>query len=79
MRDPMKNRVWIVYVAAALATVGGYYATGQTDIVFHAIGLSAAVAILVGVALHKPRHRLPWILLAVGQTLFVAGDVISYN
>ncbi|MGZ4149700.1 MAG: PAS domain-containing protein, partial [Actinomycetota bacterium] len=79
MGDSVKNRVWIAYVAAALATVGGYYAMGQKDVVFHAIGLSAAVVILAGVALFRPRHKLPWILFAVGQTLFVGGDVISYN
>jgi len=79
MRHGVKARLWILYVVGALATVGGYYASGQTVWIFHLIGLSAAVGIIAGVAIHKPEHRLPWILFAVGQILFVTGDVLSYN
>ncbi|HJX06758.1 MAG TPA: hypothetical protein VJ736_01690, partial [Actinomycetota bacterium] len=79
MRHDVKARLWIVYVVVALATVGGYYASGQTVWIFHLIGLSAAVGIIAGVVIHKPQHRLPWILFAVGQLLFVTGDVLSYN
>ena len=75
----VRGRLWIGYVAAALSVVGAYYATGQTAVIFHLIGLSAAVAILVGVRVHRPSHRLPWLLFALGQLLFVAGDVLSYN
>jgi PAS domain S-box-containing protein len=46
---------------------------------FNVIGLSAAVAIVIGVRLHQPAYPLPWYLFAVGQTLFVGGDVIAYN
>jgi diguanylate cyclase (GGDEF)-like protein/PAS domain S-box-containing protein len=77
--DVMKARLWILYVVGALATVGGYYASGQTVWIFHLIGLSAAVGIIAGVIIHKPEHKLPWILFAIGQILFVTGDVISYN
>jgi len=75
----MRGRLWICYVAAALSVVGAYYASGQIGIIFHLIGLSAAVAIVVGVRVHRPSHRLPWMLFAIGQLLFVAGDVLSYN
>ena len=37
------------------------------------------MAILVGVAIYRPQHKLPWLLFALGQVFFVAGDVISYN
>ena len=79
MGHDVKARLWILYVVGALATVGGYYASGQTVWIFHLIGLSAAVGIIAGVAIHKPEHKLPWILFAIGQLLFVTGDVISYN
>jgi PAS domain S-box-containing protein len=46
---------------------------------FNAIGLSGAIAILVGARINHPRARLAWYLVAVGQILFVAGDVITYN
>ena len=35
--------------------------------------------ILVAVRLWKPQTRLPWYLFALGQSFFVAGDVITYN
>jgi diguanylate cyclase (GGDEF)-like protein/PAS domain S-box-containing protein len=79
MGTSVRGRLWIAYVIGALATVAGYYASGQTVLIFHLIGVSAAVMILVGVFLHKPSHRLPWVLFAVGQLFFVAGDVLSYN
>ena len=37
------------------------------------------MAILIGVAIYRPQHKLPWLLFALGQVFFVAGDVISYN
>ena len=43
------------------------------------LGLSSSVAIAVGIRLHKPRARLPWLLFIVGQFLFVAGDVYTYS
>ena len=79
MGHPVRGRVWILYVIGALATLAGYYASGQKVLIFHLIGGSAAVGILVGVAIHRPKHRLPWVLFALGQVLFVAGDVLSYN
>jgi diguanylate cyclase (GGDEF)-like protein/PAS domain S-box-containing protein len=79
MGHAVRGRVWILYVVGALATLAGYYASDQTVLIFHVIGVSAAVMILVGVFLHKPTHRLPWVLFAVGQLFFVAGDVLSYN
>jgi diguanylate cyclase (GGDEF)-like protein/PAS domain S-box-containing protein len=75
----VRGRLWLLYVVAALATLVGYYASGQTVLIFHVIGVSAAVMILAGVFVHKPTHRLPWVLFAIGQLFFVAGDVISYN
>jgi membrane associated rhomboid family serine protease len=75
----VRGRLWILYVVAALAATVGYYASGQTVAIFHLIGGSAAVAILIGVAIYRPQHKLPWLLFALGQVFFVAGDVISYN
>ena len=75
----MRGRLWILYVVAALAATVGYYASGQAVPIFHLIGGSAAIAILVGVAIYRPQHKVPWLLFALGQAFFVAGDVISYN
>ena len=46
---------------------------------YNLIGISSPIAILVGVRIHKPARRAPWFLFALGQTLFIAGDVLAYN
>src|ERR1700735_3316687 len=64
-----------------MAPISVAYLTGPLDVgpVFNVIGFSAVVAIVVGVRMHKAAPRLPWYLIALGQTFFVAGDVLSYN
>ena len=75
----MKNRAWLVYlVAATLATIV-YFLLGQNSLLFNLIGLSSPILILVAVHIHKPERRAPWILIALGQFVFIAGDVVSYN
>jgi diguanylate cyclase (GGDEF)-like protein/PAS domain S-box-containing protein len=46
---------------------------------FNAIAISSPIAIVLAVRYGKPQVRLPWYLFALGQTFFVAGDVITYN
>ena len=49
----------------------------QTQSLFYdVIGASAVVAALVGAWHYRPDRRLPWILMAAGQGLFVAGDLL---
>jgi diguanylate cyclase (GGDEF)-like protein/PAS domain S-box-containing protein len=43
-----------------------------------AIGLSAAVAVLIGVRVHRPSKPLPWYLLSAVLVSFTAGDT-TYN
>ena len=42
---------------------------------FYAYGLSSVAAILVGVWIHRPAHRFPWLASAAGLLLFVLGDI----
>jgi diguanylate cyclase (GGDEF)-like protein/PAS domain S-box-containing protein len=73
---------WVLY-AGPLTAVSIPYLFGLPWIssgpVFNVIGISPVFAILIGLHLNKIRPRLPWYLIALGQTFFVAGDVISYN
>jgi PAS domain S-box-containing protein len=46
---------------------------------FELVGLSAAVAIAVGVAWYRPRPVLPWVLFIIAQVLFVTGDFFYYT
>jgi diguanylate cyclase (GGDEF)-like protein/PAS domain S-box-containing protein len=71
---------WAWYAATA-ALVAALYLGGPLNSgpVFNLLGASAAVAIIAGTRRHAPRARAGWQLIALGQTLFVAGDVIAYN
>jgi diguanylate cyclase (GGDEF)-like protein/PAS domain S-box-containing protein len=65
--------VWMLLLTAA------FYVFPQfSTYTWAAIGLSGAVAVLVGVRLHQPSRRLPWWLLAGVLVSFTAGDT-SYN
>ncbi len=46
--------------------------------VWSTIGVTGAVAVIVGVVRNKPRHRAPWVLLAISLVSFAAGDT-TYN
>jgi diguanylate cyclase (GGDEF)-like protein/PAS domain S-box-containing protein len=78
----MTSRLWLLYVLlavpASLAYLAGPGALGSGP-VFNLIGASAIVAITVGIIRNKPAKRLPWLMFAVGQAFFVAGDVLAYN
>lgn len=75
----MKSRLWHVYGGSvALATLL-YYTLAHYSYLFNAIGASSPLMIVAGVALQRPQHRIPWYLLALGQALFIAGDVVAYN
>ena len=69
---------WLAYLLLGLLAVGFLpllpYATRNGA--YAALGGSAVVAILLGVRLHRPAHRRPWLLLALGDGLAVSGDVI---
>ncbi|MGZ8614364.1 MAG: putative bifunctional diguanylate cyclase/phosphodiesterase [Actinomycetota bacterium] len=75
----VKSRAWIAYLVAAVAATVAYYALGHNSYLFNLIGLSSPVLILLAVRLHRPERRAPWFLIAAGQFLFIAGDVVSYN
>ncbi|MDP9331326.1 MAG: EAL domain-containing protein [Actinomycetota bacterium] len=75
----MRNRAFYLYPIGAAIGAAIYFASGHPSVLFNLIGLSSPLLILVAVHVHKPERRLPWILFAVGQMLFIAGDVIAYN
>jgi hypothetical protein len=72
------HHAWWLYLAL-MAPVSVAYLAGplNTGPVFNVIGFSGCAAIVVGVRIHRPAARRAWYLLALGQFLFVAGDVIA--
>jgi signal transduction histidine kinase len=72
------RRIWLVYIAGATVLTGVYLAEPKGP-VFNLIGLSAVAAIVIGVHLNHPPSRAPWYLFALGQLLFLFGDIVAYN
>jgi diguanylate cyclase (GGDEF)-like protein/PAS domain S-box-containing protein len=77
----MKRRAWLLYLGGGSAALLAFlFAPGMRQgWFFNLIAFSSPVAIVVAVRMWKPRSRAPWYLFALGQTLFVLGDVITYN
>ncbi len=77
----MKRRAWLLYLfGGALMLLGWEFIPAiKIGPVFNLIALSSPVAILVAVRIWQPDQKAPWYLFALGQTFFVAGDVITYN
>lgn len=77
----MKGRAWLAYSGLGVAMTLAYlFAPGfRLGLLFNSIALSSPIAIVIAVRLWRPNTRAPWYLFALGQTLFVAGDVITYN
>ena len=77
----MKQRAWLLYLVTAEAALFAYlFVPGfRQGFVFNLIALSSPIAIVQAVRMWKPTVKAPWYLFALGQTFFVAGDVITYN
>jgi diguanylate cyclase (GGDEF)-like protein/PAS domain S-box-containing protein len=77
----VKRRAWLVYLVFGYALLGvwEFVPGAKVGPLFNAIALSSPIAILVAVRMWKPPQRNAWVLFALGQTLFVGGDVITYN
>jgi diguanylate cyclase (GGDEF)-like protein/PAS domain S-box-containing protein len=75
----VKKRAWLVYPVLAAVATTVYYLVGQNSLLFNLIGLTSPILIIVAVKMHAPEKRWPWYLIAIGQFLFIAGDVVSYN
>ncbi len=75
----MRKHAWLLYaIGAAIATVA-YFVMGHPSGLFNLIGLSSPILIMVAVRMHHPEQRAPWFFFALGQFLFICGDVIAYN
>jgi hypothetical protein len=74
----MRRLAWRLYLGIGALLTGAYYllpeaAGAGLNLV---VGASAVAAILLGLRWHQPPRRLPWLLLATAQGLFVVGDAL---
>lgn len=78
----MKNRAWPLYLAFGAGGGVCYFFVSplaNSSAFFSLVGASSVVAILIGLRLHKPTSRAPWLLFAAATALFILGDVIRDN
>jgi diguanylate cyclase (GGDEF)-like protein len=62
----------LALVAHALLETGSM----AQSLVYDAVGISAVGVTFVAIRLHRPDRAMPWILMALGQGSFVAGDLM---
>ena len=77
----MKRRAWLLYLCTGVAALLAFlFMPGMRQgWFFNLIAFSSPVAMVFAVRMWKPAVKAPWYLFALGQTFFVAGDVITYN
>jgi GAF domain-containing protein len=77
----MKRRAWLLYVSGGLTALLAFLFVSDLrhGWFFNLLAVSSPVAIVLAVRMWKPEPRGAWYLFALGQALFVAGDVITYN
>ncbi|WP_395359091.1 aminotransferase class I/II-fold pyridoxal phosphate-dependent enzyme [Streptomyces sp. YH02] len=73
-------RRWtLLYLLIVAALTAAYLEfPARHTVLWALIGLGGVAAILVGVHLHKPARRWPWLVLAAANLAFVGGDT-AYN
>jgi len=76
----LRPGAWAAYLAVGVLflLVHASMETGSIaqSFVYDGIGASAVAMAIVGVRHHRPERRLPWLLMALGQASFVAGDLL---
>ena len=66
-----------LYLAWSSALTIAYFSISHRPLlVWTLLGLSSAIAILVGVRRYRPEQPLPWYLLAAAVAMFPAGDLL---
>ncbi|WP_432137964.1 MULTISPECIES: EAL domain-containing protein [unclassified Streptomyces] len=75
MDTRQRSHIALTVVSATIVLLTGfYYLYPDQRMVFVAIGATGVVGILLGVRLNRPSHRVPWLMLALGNTAFAAGE-----
>lgn len=77
--EAVKERIWVAYLSLGVLALGAYflipwYAVGEG--LYVVLGMSSAVAIVVGTRLHRPNHPLAWHLVALGPFFMSTADLV---
>ncbi|MEV4320164.1 diguanylate cyclase [Actinocrispum sp. NPDC049592] len=79
------GRAWLLYLASGLVLQVVYYLTPPSGggvvprvVLYCLVSTSASIAVFIGVWRHRPRPRLPWLLLGASQVIYAAADAFFY-
>jgi len=79
-RNTVKAWAWLSVPIIGALLIALFYAlpagTIEQSSVYDLLGLFVVVAALIGIRLHRPAGWQPWVILALGELLFVLGDII---
>jgi|TARA_R110002110_G_scaffold58456_2_gene166096 hypothetical protein len=79
----MNSNVWRWYLAAFVAVAQYYFVSAAGAVpngtVYSALGATAVVAMVAGIAIHRPLHTMAWAFAAISLVLFLAGDYVYAN
>ena len=69
--------VFYLYLALGALAIGLYFLvpTHLIQYVYDIMGIAAAFAIVAATRLYKPSNSIAWYLIAIGQFVFVVGDI----
>jgi PAS domain S-box-containing protein len=73
------SRAWLLYLAASGVAMAAYFGVlhgPAQNIAYDLAAASSALAIVAGVRHWQPVRRLPWYLLAIGQTMTLVGELV---
>ncbi len=74
-----RQRICWIFVIAGFLVILGYHLVPPglaQDAIYQVVGLASAAAIVVGVRMNRPKRRLPWYLMAVGQLIWSVADAV---
>lgn len=75
MNARLRSQTAMAVVSACIVVLTAvYYIVPEQRLIFVAIGAIGVVGIVLGILLHHPAHRLPWLFLAAGNFAFAAGQ-----
>jgi two-component system cell cycle response regulator len=70
--------LWLVYSCVGTFALAVYFVLplDPQALLYTAVGVSAALAVVAGVVIHRPAAPLGWLLLAAGQVSYATGDTL---
>ncbi len=70
--------IWVMYLLLGGLAIIAYYLVPSNlgkALLYDGLNLSSVVAIGTGLRWQRPRHRLPWALMAAGMVMSLAGNI----